>query len=40
MDVKLVNGKKRLGKLCSNSSLKRYKIFNENLVGIENRKVS
>lgn len=36
----MVNGKKRLRKLCSNSSFKRFKIFNENLVGIENRKVS
>lgn len=36
----LVNGKKRLRKLCSKSSFMRFKIFNENLVGIENRKVS
>jgi translation initiation factor IF-1 len=40
VDVKFVNGRKRLLKLCSKSSFKRFKIFNENLVGIENRKVS
>ena len=36
----LVNGKKRLRNLCSKSSFMRFKIFNDNLVGIENRKVS
>ena len=36
----LVNGKKRLRNLCSKSSFMRFKIFNENLVGIENRKAS
>ena len=40
VDVKFVNGRKRLLKLCSKSSFKRFKIFNETLVGIENRKLS
>lgn len=39
INVKLVHTERKLKKLCAKPSFYRFKIFNEDLVGVENKKV-
>lgn len=39
VNVKLVHTERKLKKLCAKPSFDRFKIFNEDLVGVENKKV-
>lgn len=39
VNIKLAHTEKKLKKLCSKPSFDRLKIFNEDLVGVENKKV-
>lgn len=39
VNVKLVHTERKLKKICAEPSFDRFKIFNEDLVGVENKKV-